>query len=487
MALVEPGTVVDGFTVGEPVHEGGMAVLHRVTREDQEFPLLMKVPRIGPGEPAATIISYEVEAMVMAALQGPAVPRFVAAGDVAVLPYIVMEHVDARPLQEWADRAPLPADEVARLGAALATAVHLLHQQEAIHLDLKPGNVLVRPGGEAVLVDFGLAHHGHFPDLLAEETTRPIGSAPYMSPEQIVGVRSDPRSDVFAIGAILYQLATGRLPFGQPTGEAGLRRRLWRDPVPPRAIARDLPPWLQEIILRCLEVDGRARYPTAAQLALDLVHPDEVAVGERGKRLRQAGPLRVLKRWVKAAGYEPAPIPRPSVQLSQASIVMVAVATGHADEAQLTALREVARRDMAADPAARLAAVTVIRPASELGGSGLDDHATGHRIKELVALRHWAEPLGLPAARVSFHVLESADTAEALLRYARMNAVDHVVIGAPPRAAQMRGMLGSVSSDVSPDAMPEALKFFGSLGTVSTKVAAEAPCTVTIVRPRGPG
>jgi nucleotide-binding universal stress UspA family protein len=83
-------------------------------------------------------------------------------------------------------------------------------------------------------------------------------------------------------------------------------------------------------------------------------------------------------------------------------------------------------------------------------------------------------------------VLESADTAEALLRYARVNAVDHVVIGAPPRA-QMRGMLGSVSSDVSPDAMPEALKFLGTLGVVSTKVAAEAPCTVTIVRPRAAG
>jgi len=485
VALVEQGATIDGFTIGEPLHEGGMAVLHRVTQEGQEFPLLMKVPRIGPGEPAETIISYEVEAMVMAALKGPAVPRFVGAGDVAVLPYIVMEHVEGKPLQEWAERAPLPAEEVARLGAALATAAHALHQQEAIHLDLKPGNVLVRPGGEAVLVDFGLAHHGHFPDLLAEETTRPIGSAPYMSPEQIVGVRSDPRSDVFAIGAILYQLATGRLPFGQPTGEAGLRRRLWRDPVPPRALAKGLPPWLQEVILRCLEVDARARYPTAAQVALDLAHPDEIAVGERGKRVRQAGPLAVLKKWVKAAGYEPAPIPRPSMQLSQANIVMVAIATGHADDAQLEALREVARRDMAADPAARLAAVTVIRPASELGGSGLDDHATGHRIRELVRLRHWAEALALPPARVSFHVLESTETAEALLRYARVNAVDHIVIGAPPRDAPMRGMLGSVSSDVSPDAMPEALKFFGSLGTVSTKVAAEAPCTVTIVRSRG--
>ena len=99
-------------------------------------------------------------------------------------------------------------------------------------------------------------------------------------------------------------------------------------------------------------------------------------------------------------------------------------------------------------------------------------------------LRRWAEPLGLDAGQISFHVLEAGDAAEAILKYARMNQVDHIVIGAPPKDVELRGMLGTVSSKVASEAAPEPLQLFRLLGTVSTKVASEAPCTVTIVRAR---
>jgi nucleotide-binding universal stress UspA family protein len=482
---LEPGTILDGFRIEGLVHTGGMALLYRVTGGPEPgFPMLMKVPRLGPGEPATSVISFEIEETVLQAISGPHVPRFVAAGDLSRTPYLVMEQIEGRSLSEWAQRAPLEPEEVARLGAALATAVHALHVQEAIHLDLKPSNIIIRPDGQAVLIDFGLAHHAHYPDLLAEEFARPIGSAPYISPEQIVGLRSDPRSDLFALGAVLYELATGRLPFGSPSGERGLRARLHRDPIPPRALVPRLPGWLQEIVLRCLEVDARRRYPTAAQLAFALANPAEVAVGELGERLRTAGPLVRLHRWVKAAGYEPAPIPRPTDQLALASIVMVAVATHKLDAREADALREAVRRVLAMEGDARLACVTVIRPPSELGGSSEDDTATSQRIKHLVQLRHWAEPLRLEPARLSFHVLEAGDAAEALLRYARVNAVDHLVIGAPPREVPMKGMLGAVSTDVAPEASPEPLQLFRLVGTVSVKVALAAPCTVTVVRPR---
>jgi len=101
--------------------------------------------------------------------------------------------------------------------------------------------------------------HRHYPDLLAEELRFPVGNWSYMSPEQVLGVRCDPRSDLFALGALLYELATGKQPFGMPQSAAQLRRRLYRDPVPPRGIAPGTPEWLQEVILHCLEVDGRER------------------------------------------------------------------------------------------------------------------------------------------------------------------------------------------------------------------------------------
>jgi nucleotide-binding universal stress UspA family protein len=462
---IAPGQVVDGFTVGEAVHEGGMGVLYRVTGPQAPFPMLMKVPRLGPGEPPETVVTYEVEATVLAALKGPHVPRFVAAGDLATGPYLVMEWIEGRSLKEWVERAPLAVAELQRVGGALAAAVHALHQQEVIHLDLKPSNLMLRAGGEAVLLDLGLAHHAHYPDLLAEEFRHPIGSAPYISPEQVLGVRTDPRSDVFALGCILYQLATGELPFGRPTTPAGLRKRLFRDPVPPRALVPPLPEWLQEVLLKALEPAADARHASAAQLGFDLTHPDQVQVGPRGRRVRRVAGMHQLLRWIRAAGLEPRAARLPTAQVAQAPIVMAAVATGHGNEAQFEALRRAVRRLLEAEPGMRLACVTAIKPTPELGGSGVDETATRQRIKHLVLLRHWAEPLGLAAGRVSFHAIAAADPSAALLEYARANAVDQIVIGAPPPDLPLKGIMQ----------------------TVSTKVVLAAPCSVTVVRPPAGG
>jgi eukaryotic-like serine/threonine-protein kinase len=484
-ALLDPGTEIDGFRIGPRIHAGGMAHIYEVEGGPAApaFPAVMKVPRLGPGEPAESVVSFEVEQMVLGAVKGPHAPRFVAAGDLARQPYLVMERVEGRPLSDWVERAPVPPEEVARLGAAIATALHGLHLQEAIHLDLKPSNVIIRPTGEAVLIDFGLARHAHYPDLLAEEIVSPIGSAPYVSPEQVLGVRWEPRADVFALGVILYELSTGRLPFGDSSSRSALRRRLWRDPVPPRALMPSIPEWLQEVILRCLDPEPAGRYPSGAQAAFDLANPEHVGITARGRRTRRDGPLAVLRRWLRAVGLEPGEGPPPTARLAGPSILLVAIATQHADEAQLEAIRDTIRRMRASGSAQRLACITVIRPSPELGGSTPEEAATSQRIKHLVLLRHWAEPLGLGPGQISFHVLESSDAAEAIVRYARMNQVDHIVIGSPPREVPLSGMLGTVSSRVSPDAAPEPLQLLRLLGTVSSKVAADAPCTVTVVRP----
>jgi hypothetical protein len=459
--VLEPGSEIDGFRIGERLHTGGMAILYAVTGGDAGFPLVMKVPRLGHGEPASNVISYEMEVMLLRVLKGRHVPRFFAAGDLARCAHVVMEKVDGGPLADWLGHGPVPAPEVARLGAALAAALHDLHLQEVVHLDVKPSNVVVRPDGSAVLVDFGLARHAHYPDLLAEEFRHPVGSPPYMSPEQVLGLRSDPRSDVFALGAVLYELATGALPFGSPATVAGLRKRLYRDPLPPRALVPAVPEWLQEVILRCLEPDAEERYATAAQVAFDLAHPEEVALTERARRLRRAGLGTVMRRFVRAAGAEPRDGAGPTAQLLRAPIVLVAVATTRPDEARFEALRQGVRRFAASAGDVRLACVAVIPPTPELGGSEGDETATRRRIRHLVLLRHWAEPLHLPPGRISTHVVEAGDPGEALVAYARANQVDHIVIGAPP------------------EAVPAAAR----AATVALRVAAAAPCTVTLVRP----
>ncbi|HEY6700264.1 MAG TPA: protein kinase [Pseudolabrys sp.] len=121
--------------------------------------------------------------------------------------------------------------------------MHDIHRQHVTHLDLKPGNVILR-GDEAVLIDFGLARHDQLPDLVQEEAEGPVGTGAYISPEQVLCDRTDPRSDLFALGVILYLLATGKAPFGEPELAENWRRRLWRDPVPPRGRNAHVPPWL---------------------------------------------------------------------------------------------------------------------------------------------------------------------------------------------------------------------------------------------------
>ncbi len=311
MKLLEPGTQLDGFVVQALVHAGGMAHLYRVGyangRPDPGFPMVMKVPRMASGDGAENIVGFEVEQLVMQILSGPHVPHFVAAGDIARLPYLVMEYVPGRTLQQWLDEAtesrkPLPVQEIARLGHAVALAAHALHQQNAVHQDLKPANVVIRPDGQAVMLDFGLSWHAHQPDLLAEELRKAIGSPAWMAPEQVVGVRGDARSDLFAIGVMLYELATGELPFGAPQTTGGLRQRLWMEPTPPRVLRPELPDWLQEVILRCLSAEAAQRHPSAAHLAFDLGNPDQVRVTARGQATRRAPFGKQLRRWFRAAG-----------------------------------------------------------------------------------------------------------------------------------------------------------------------------------------
>ncbi|MDP3827007.1 MAG: bifunctional serine/threonine-protein kinase/universal stress protein, partial [Polaromonas sp.] len=342
---------------------------------------------------------------------------------------------------------------------AVAQAAHSLHLQDVCHLDLKPANVLMRPDGLAVLLDFGLSCHAHYPDLLAEELRPAVGSPTWMAPEQVVGMRGDPRSDIFAIGVMLYELATRELPFGNPQTTGGLRQRLWMDPVPPRKWRPELPEWLQEVILRCLEPEAARRYASAAHLAFDLFHPQQVQVTDRGRRIRATGFWAHLKRWVRSAGMHYQPSALPSRQIDEVPIIMVAVPNRDVSDATLYSLRGAVSRALGTVPGARLACVSVINPGETPGHDAASSETTVHR-RYLGMLRQWAEPLDLSGQTVSFHVLENGDVAQALLRYAQGNHVSMIVMGAATHGLQMQRLLA----------------------TVPIRVAMAAPCTVVLVK-----
>ncbi len=462
--FLELGAIIDGFRIEECVHQGGMATLWRVSRLGTTMPMLMKVPKITEGEDPAAIVGFEMEQMILPRLSGVHVPKFVAAGDFAVQPYIVMECIPGKTLFQRLPELPLSYAEVADIGLKIAGALDDVHRQHVIHLDVKPSNIMFRPTGDAVLLDFGLSHHDQLPDLMQEEFRLPFGTAPYMSPEQLLNIRNDPRSDLFALGALLYFFSTGVRPFGQSETMYGMRRRLWRDPAPPRRLKSDYPAWLQEIVLRCIEIEPAWRYPTAAQLAFELSHPGQVKLTKRSERLKQDPLATVLRRRFNKDLTRSITVPAMARQISSAPIVAVAVDLAEGSPPLNDALRVTAERILATLPSARLACLNVLKLGRVTIDFTLDEEGHNKRIDRLVALKHWAEPLKLENNRLTAHVLEAVDPANAIVKFAQANHVDHIVIG-----ARHNSLLRNV------------------LGSVSAKVAAEATCTVTVVRPARTG
>lgn len=459
-ARIEPGTVIDGFTIGEQVHSGGMATLWSVTHPDISVPLLMKIPRVSEGEDPAAIVSFEMEMMILPRLSGPHVPKCFGTGDFARQAYVVLERIPGVTLYKRINDLPLPYEEARGLVGKIADALADLHRQNVVHHDIKPSSVMFRETGEVVLIDYGLSHHNQLPDLLQEEFRVPYGTAPYMAPERLAGVRDDPRSDLFSLGVLLYFFTTGERPFGEGETMRAVRRRLWRDPYPPRELKKDYPSWLQEIVLRCLEIEPVWRYPTAAQLAFDLGHPDQVKLTMRSEKLKHDPLTTVWRRRFNRGAMLPQPKSDVAAQLASSPIVVVAIDMTEDDEALHDTLRVTARQVLATLPSARLACVNVLKLNRLTVDRTLDEEGRNKHIDRMVALQHWAQPLKLEEGRLTVHVLEAFDPADAILEFARLNHVDHIVIGARQNSFA-RSLLGGVSAEV----------------------AGQAPCTVTVVRP----
>lgn len=460
---VRAGERVNGYRVGELLHEGGMARLYRVSHARSRRPLVMKVPRLGPGSPLSAWAAFENERQILSRLHGPHVPRLAAAGDTRHRPCLVMEYIEGDALARAAARAPIPLDELRDLGARLCRAVHDLHRQNTIHLDLNPNNVRNRADGEMVLLDFGVAHHAALPDHIDAAFGEAEGTTPYIAPEQVRHVRTDPRSDIYAIGAILYHLATGHYPHGRPN-LLSLKKRLFEPPPPPRLHNPDVPAWLQEVVLRCLAIRPERRYATAREVAYLLAHPEAVHLTDRAHRRTRPGLLTRTRLWWRSLYevFEDTAPRHPQEHLTRHPHVLVALDPASADRPLRYALRDAVRKLARSEPHAYFTFLSVVEPAPEAKENNVAPPASSPAIQRLAEMRNWAQPLRLVPERVHFQVIPGVPAA-ALVEYARTHAIDHVILGARAKAGVDR-----------------------LLGSVSYRVMRQAPCSVTVVRTREP-
>lgn len=459
--IFQPGKVVDGFLLGEVVHRGGMAMLFSATKPGINEPILLKVPLVGQDQPTESLIGFETELIILRALTGKHVPTFFGAGDLASQPYIAMSRVAGRNLEDITRESPeMGLDQIVRIGIDLAQAVQSLHDQDVIHLDLKPTNIMISADHSITLIDFGLSHHTHFPDLLEEEMRKGVGSAPYLSPEQVQGVRSDSRSDLFSIGVILYELLTAELPFEDPHTLAGMRRRLWAAPVPPRALRPDTPPWLQEVVLRCLEVDPAKRYQSANRLRQYLRDPGSIKLTTRAEAVRGAGFWAQAKSWWQSNHSQPHAYVPPSKRKEPGLVILVAIDTRQLDDELTDRMLSATEQLFESHPERRLICVSTISSTASSETGQEANTASGEARIHLAQLMQWAKPLYLSDDKVSFHVLESTAPGSRLIEFAQDNAVDVIVIGASHK----------IPAKVVP------------WRTVMTKIVEEAPCSVFVVR-----
>ncbi|HKI30895.1 MAG TPA: serine/threonine-protein kinase [Gemmataceae bacterium] len=275
VAAVPSLPAVPGYESLDVLGQGGMGVVYKA--RDRRLPRLvaLKMIRAGRYAGAEELDRFRREANAVARLQHPNIIQIYEVGEHDGLPYCALEFAGGGSLAHKSAGAPQPCRAAAELVAVLARAVHAAHGKGVIHRDLKPSNVLLTEDGTPKLADFGLAKLlGDAGGTCAGQLTQTgagLGTPSYMAPEQANGAKDvGPPADVYALGAILYELLTGRPPFLGATRRDTLKLVLTREPAPPRKTRPDVPRDLDTICLKCLEKDPARRYATADDLAEEL-------------------------------------------------------------------------------------------------------------------------------------------------------------------------------------------------------------------------
>jgi serine/threonine-protein kinase len=281
MTTIQTGDTLDHYRIESVVARSGMASIFRGTDLRDGRPVAIKVPHPEMEADPVLFDRFRREKEIGQMLDHPGVMK-VYKDDGHTGIYMVMEWVEGRLLRQvLVTHGKLPLERAVRIAVAICEVLQYIHDNGVVHRDLKPENIMVDSQDRVKLIDFGIAGKQGSRRLTFAKLTDTMGTPEYISPEQVKGKRGDGRSDIYALGVMLYEMLTGKPPFTGANPFVIMNDRLLNNPVPPREIDPQIPAELQEIIYRALERDPKNRYAKAREVAWDLEHQDQVGISDR--------------------------------------------------------------------------------------------------------------------------------------------------------------------------------------------------------------
>ena len=279
------GTTISHFRVLETIGRGGMGVVYEAIDTRLGRKVALKFLPAHVVSDAQILQRFEREARAASALNHPNICTIHSVQDHDSGPFIEMERLEGQTLRARIAGGPLAIDDAVSLALQVLDGLEAAHASGIVHRDLKPGNVFCTARGTVKILDFGIATVDSVADGGSSEVA---GTVAYMSPEQASGLPTDSRTDLFSLGAVLYEMATGRVAFHRPSSEMTRQAILTADPISPRVLNPRFPAALEHIILRALQKEPELRYQRASDLRMDLQRLQKHATRQRRQALAAA-------------------------------------------------------------------------------------------------------------------------------------------------------------------------------------------------------